>query len=219
MKKLLLFLLLSFTIGHAQNVVIINHVNYTTLYNKSLHYPIMVEWWETKKKSECPDKLVRSNDFKPDPKLPIETDVNSDYVLGNKLQKSKGLKTLDRGHMCPARVNLCLGTSIENECFYFSNITPQYHALNAGDWKILETLTYDNSIKNDSTHVWAGSLGVAMKIGKVSVPKQCWKVIYIKKTNQYSAYLFNNDTSKSNGIEDNKVNIEVIQKLTGLKFK
>jgi len=121
--------------------------------------------------------------------------------------------------MCPARVNLCLGKDIELECFYYSNITPQYHALNGGDWKILETFTYDTSIKKDSIHVWAGSVGVSIKVLKISVPKQCWKVIHIKKDNIWLAYLFNNDTSKSNGIDDNKVNVEVIEKLTGLKFK
>ena len=220
MKKLYLFLftLMCITLN-AQDTITIKHTNYKTTYSKLLNYPIVVEWWETSKKSMCVDKLTRSNDFKPDPNLKSYTDLGKYYITINKLQKIKGLKTFDRGHMSPSRVNLCLGKDIEAECFYYSNIAPQYHALNSGDWKILETFTYDTSIKKDSVHVWAGSIGVSMKVLKISVPKQCWKVIHIKKDNIWSAYLFNNDTSKSNGIEDNKVNVEVIEKLTGLKFK
>lgn len=220
MKKLYLYL---FTLIHitlnAQDTITIKHNNYKTTYSKSLNYPIVVEWWETTEKSSCKDKVVRSNDFKPDPNLKTYTDIGKYYIQINKFQKIKGLKTFDRGHMCPARVNLCLGKIVETESFYYSNITPQYHALNGGDWKILETFTYETSIKKDSVHIWAGSIGVSIKFLKISVPKQCWKVIHIKKTNEWSAYLFNNDTSKSNGIKDNKVNVEFIEKLTGLKFK
>ena len=42
---------------------------------------------------------------------------------------------------------------------------------------------------------------------------------YVKKTNEWLAYLFNNNTSKADGIENNKVEIASIEKLTGFKFK
>ena len=219
MKKTLLLLLLAFNLVNAQDTIRLKHTNYTTVFSKSLHYPVLVEWWETTKKSQCPGKLDRINNFAPDPLLVKETNIDNDYLVGNRGQKAEDLKGFDRGHMCPARVNQCLGQKVQTECFYFSNMSPQYHALNGGDWKTLETLTYDTSIAKDSVHVWAGSVGVAMKIGNTSVPKQCWKVVYVKKTKEWSAYLFNNDTSKPNGLEDNKVKLEVVEKLTGLKFK
>ena len=219
MKKLFLFLLFSINLINAQDTIRLKHTNYTTVFSKSLHYPVLVEWWETTKKSQCPSKLERVNNFAADPLLPKETNIDNDYLLGNREQKAKGLKGLDRGHMCSARVNQCLGQKVQTECFYFSNMAAQYHALNGGDWKKLETLTFDTSITKDSVHVWAGSVGVAMKIGTTSVPTKCWKVIYVKKTNEWSAYLFNNDTSKANGLEDNKVKLEIIEELTGFKFK
>lgn len=208
-----------FNLINAQDTIRLKHTNYTTIYSKSLHYPLLVEWWETKKKSQCIDKLERVNNFSTDPLLIKETDINNDYLIGNKLLKLKGLKGFDRGHMCPARINQCLGQKVQTECFYFSNMAPQYHSLNGGDWKTLETLTYDTSITKDSIHVWAGSFGILKKIGTTSVPKKCWKVVYIKKTKEWSAYIFDNDTLKSNGLEDNKVSKEVIEKLTGFKFK
>ena len=69
------------------------------------------------------------------------------------------------------------------ECFYFSNMAPQYHSLNAGDWKTVEVWERDMALKYDSVHIWCGNIGEIKKIGSVSVPKECWKLVYIKKFN------------------------------------
>ena len=201
-----------------KETVVLTHTNYTSTYSKSLKYPLIVEWWETRAKSECANKAPRHDSFAKDPLLPNDTDLGKDYSLGNKALKDKGLKVFDRGHMCPARVNECQGETVQHECFYFSNMAPQYHSLNAGDWLSLETLTYQTSIEKDSVHVWAGSVGSAMKLNSITVPTKCWKVIYVKKTKEWSAYIFNNDTSHPNGIADNKVTVDAIEKLTGFKF-
>ena len=186
MKKILFILLVLFIHNSikSQDTIRIKHINYTTVFSKSLKYPIIVEWWETREKVGCSDPLPRKNQFKPDPLLVEETDLKSDYTGAG----------LDRGHMCPAADNECLGDEVLAECFYFSNMAPQYHSLNAGDWKSLETLTRNISLAKDSVHIWAGSIGVAKKIGSVSVPKQCWKVIYIVKDKEWQAYLFDNNS-------------------------
>jgi DNA/RNA endonuclease G (NUC1) len=100
-----------------------------------------------------------------------------------------------------------------------SNMAAQTHRLNAGDWKSLEVLTRDIASKEDSVHIWAGNVGEIKKIGRVSVPKQCWKVVYTKKTNEWMFFLFENDLSNPDGINNNKVLREDIEKLTGYKFK
>ena len=157
----------------------------------------------------CSTPLKRKDNFKPDPKLPEETDIGKDYVNSG----------LDRGHMMPAADNLCQTQEIQDECFYFSNMAAQYHRLNAGDWKSLETFVRNEAQKKDSIRVWAGNLGESHKIGRVSVPKQCWKVIYIKNENKFRAFLFENDKSNPNGFDDNEVPVEKIEKLTGFKFR
>jgi DNA/RNA endonuclease G (NUC1) len=98
-------------------------------------------------------------------------------------------------------------------------MSPQYHSLNAGDWKSVETLERETATKEDSLHIWCGNIGEIKRIGRVAVPKQCWKVIYIKKTKTFKSYLFDNTTNKPDGIENNLVKLEVIEQLTGLKFK
>jgi endonuclease G len=215
-KKLILilalvaFLSLFVTLAlQAQDVVILKHTNYTSHYSKSKKYPVMVEWWETKAKVACEKPLARVDKFRPDPLLVEETDLEDDY-------KGSGF---DRGHLMPAKSNQCQTPEVQNECFYFSNMAAQYHRLNAGDWKSLETLTRDWAAANDSVHIWAGNIGEVKRIGKVAVPKQCWKVVYIKKSNEWSFFLFENDLSNPDGINNNKVLREDIETLTGFKFK
>jgi len=211
MKKvfLLISIILFSIIVKSQDTIRIKHTNYTTVFSKSKHYPVLVEWWITRSKIGCPTPLKRKNNFQPDPLLPNETNLLEDY-------KGSGA---DRGHMMPASENLCQTQSIQDECFYFSNISPQYHILNAGDWKSVETMEKEYAKKEDSVHVWCGNIGVAKKIGKVSVPTQCWKVIYFVKTKEWMAFLFENNTSKPDGIHNNLVDKKEIEKLTGFKFR
>ncbi len=212
MKKLVLLITISifFAIGgRAQDVVILKHTNYTSHFSKSKKYPVMVEWWETKAKVACANPLPRKDAFQPDPQLIVETSIKEDYVGSG----------YDRGHMSPAASNQCQTAGVQIESFYMSNMSAQTHRLNAGDWKSLEVMTREWASKDDSIHIWAGNIGEIKKIGKVSVPKQCWKVVYYKKSNEWMAFLFENDQSKPDGIYNNKVQLVDIEKLTGLKFK
>ena len=214
MRKLLLIIILGLTLSaNAQkvkdDVVVLKHLTYTSHYSKSLKYPVMVEWWATKAKVTCTQPIPRKDTFAPDPLLKEYTDLTKDYI---------GSGT-DRGHMAPAADNQCSGPLAMIESFYFSNMAAQYGALNRGDWKSLEMQTRKMAADVDSVHVWAGNIGEATRIGKVAVPKQCWKVIYIVKTKQWQAYLFNNDLSKADGIQNNLVTKAEIEKLTGFKFK
>ena len=210
MKTIFLFIaILTSFLAQSQDTVRIHHKEYTTVYSKSLKYPVLVEWYATKAKVGCPTPLPRKDQFAPDPNLAAETNLAKDYI---------GSGT-DRGHMSPAGDNECSGDKVLTECFYFSNMAPQYHSLNAGDWKSLETLSRNLALKDDSIHIWAGSVGVAKKVGTVSVPTKCWKVIYIKKTKEYMAFIFDNTTNKPSGLESHKVGLDDVEKLTHFKFK
>lgn len=189
--------------------VVLKHTNYTSTFSTSKKYPVMVEWWVTKSMVSCDKPLKRKDNFKPDPLLLEYTDIAKDYVGSG----------FDRGHMMPAADNLCQTQTEQDECFYFSNMAAQYHSLNAGDWKSLETFTRDMAKSKDSIHVWSGNLGEQKRIGSVAVPKQCWKVIHIKKENKWLSYLFNNDTSRPDGIQNNEVKVTEITKLTGITFR
>ena len=211
MKRILfivMLLVIAITLK-AQDVVQLRHTNYISHFSKSKKYPVMVEWWETKAKVGCPTPLPRKDNFKPDPLLPNETNIGQDYINSG----------FDRGHLMPAKSNQCQTTFVQDECFYYSNMAAQYHRLNAGDWKSLETLTREIAVREDSVHIWAGNVGELKKIGTTSVPTQCWKVVYIVKTKEWMAFIFNNDLSNPDGINNNKVDVADVEKLSGFKFK
>lgn len=191
----------------AQDIVVLKHTNYTTHFSKSKRYPVLVEWTTTKEMVGCPTPLKRKDNFKPDPQLPVETKIGDDYVKSG----------YDRGHVMPAADNLCQTPVVQDECFYFSNMVPQTHRLNAGDWKSLETATRNWALISTKVRVWSGSVGESKKIGSVSVPTQCWKVVNV--AGKWHAYLFNNDLSNPDGFANNEVPLAQIEKLTGFKFK
>jgi DNA/RNA endonuclease G (NUC1) len=95
----------------------------------------------------------------------------------------------------------------------------QYHSLNAGDWKSLETATREWAIKDDSVHIWAGNIGEAKRVGRVAVPKECWKVIHIKKSNEWFFFMFDNTAAKPSGLKSHEVDRDILEKATGLKFR
>jgi endonuclease G len=210
MKKgllLVILLVISFVV-YSQDVIKLKHKSFTAHYSKSKHYPVMVEWWITKDKLSCPTKVKRGDKFIPDPKLPSETNLQLDYTGSG----------FDRGHNFPAADASCDQVS-NDESFYFSNMTAQYPALNRGDWKSLEMLSREMALKQDSVHIWTGSVGVSKRIGTTAVPTKCWKVVYIKKSNEWLAFIFDNNTTKADGLNNNKVDLIDVQKLTGFKFK
>ena len=204
---LLLILLFSTTLLFGQDVVILKHQNYTSHFSKSKRYPVMVQWETTTAMVGCPTPLKRKDNFKPDPQLVDETNIAFYYLKSG----------YDRGHVMPAADNLCQTPQIQDECFYFSNMIPQTHRLNAGDWKSLETATRNWALISSKVRVWSGAIGEQKKIGLVSIPTQCWKVINI--ADKWTAYLFNNDLSNPDGFNNNEVPISQIEKLTGFKFK
>jgi endonuclease G len=205
-------ILISFLLGWQQpkqDIVVLKHEHFTSHFSTKLKYPVMVEWWVTKAKVICNNPTPRKDKFQPDPLLKQHTNLHSSYLKSG----------YDRGHMSPAADNQCSGEKAMIECFYFSNMSPQTHSLNVGDWKSLENWTRKTAEKMDSVKVWAGNIGEDKKIGIVTVPKQCWKVVFIKRTGEWKAYIFNNDTSKPDGIRNNETSVANIEKLTGLKFK
>lgn len=209
MKNLIFGILILLSIkSYSQDTVRLINKEYISVFSKSKKYPVLVEWWVTKNKVSCTNPIPRKDKFQPDPKLKEHTDLLLDY-------KNSGF---DRGHMSPAADNQCKTQKELDESFFFSNISAQYHSLNAGDWKTLETLTREMAIKHDSIHVWSGNIGEIKKIGRVSVPKECWKVIHIKKTNEWMFFVFTNSKEKPKGLKSHEVPKDVLEKTTGFKF-
>ena len=209
MKKLLILLAFVTTSAFSQNTIVIRHTNYTSIFDTVRHYPVEVHYWLTKANEQC-KHLPRKNEFKPDPLFPQITNLEK-YYSGS---------PYDRGHNDAAEDNECQGAKVEQESFYFSNMTPQWPGLNRGSWKELEGIARGLAVKYDSVEIWCGSVGVAAKIGIVSVPVQMWKIIYIPATGKTEAFLFqnlkNDNPNKPNG---KSVTVKEIENITHLHLK
>ena len=212
MKLLLLLTFVSISIfGHTQDTVTITHTNYSTKFSKTLKYPVEVEWVLTASRVNCLVKLPRPSYFTPDPQLKDYSDLDRDYIGSG----------YDRGHNSPNYDNSCDSPEILSESFYYTNVMPQKHSNNAGDWKSLETMCRNQAKLGETIHIWCGGNGVIKTIGedKVSVPKYLWKVVYNVTKDQYRAYLFNNIDEPQHGPNYHIVDISIIEGLTGFKFK
>ncbi len=206
---LILFPVLNAVYGQFAHCVVIRHAYYTTSFDTLMHYPVRVQYQLTKSMLDCEARVQRSDRFRLDPELPEATNLGGDY-------RGSGY---DRGHNMPAEDNRCSPEGMK-ECFYYSNMCPQLHSLNAGVWKTLESRERGLAEQDDSILVWCGSVSVSNHwINRVEVPDYCWKIIFIGKTGETEAYSFRNDDEPSRPLQEYKVSVDSVYRLTGIDFK
>ena len=191
---------------------ILKRKGYTASYNKERKLPNWVAWELT------PEKLVeresRTNKFLPDPDLPEKEAVTThDY-------KGAGM---DRGHMCPAGDNRWHWKAMQ-ESFYMTNICPQNHNLNRGDWKELEEDCRRWAQKEGKIYIVCGPIFYKQKhrsIGKehrVTVPEAFFKVILsMNKSPKAIGFIYKN-TSGNHPLDAYVNSVDEVERITGIDF-
>ncbi len=156
-----------------QQEQIIEHLGYTVSYNHSWLLPNWVAYDLTNREvaGDCP----RTDKFLPDPMVNGDPVVTRDY-------KGSGY---DRGHMAPA-ADMKWSEQAMSESFYMTNMCPQNHNNNAGDWKDLEELVRDIASTYGNVYVCCGPVvtEVTNTIGdvrKIVVPQAFYKVLLRRK--------------------------------------
>lgn len=198
-----------------QNVpeLILHRKGYTVSYNQELKIPNWVAWELT------PEKLIeresRTDKFLPDPNLPEHEAVTTDDYKG---------AGLDRGHMCPAGDNRWHWKAMQ-ESFYMTNICPQNHNLNRGDWKELEEACRKWAKEEGKIYIICGPILYQQKhrtIGKkhkVAVPEAFFKVILSISGNSPKAIGFIYKNTSGNHPLDSYVNsVDEIERITDIDF-
>jgi endonuclease G len=116
----------------------------------------------------------RANDFRSDDQLPsaFHRITPSDYARSG----------YDRGHLCPS-ADRTRDKATNAATFLMSNMLPQFHALNAGPWKGIETYERELVAKNGkSIYVVAGGIfaPAPTTIGQgVAVPSAMYRVTIV----------------------------------------
>lgn len=192
---------------------ILKRKGYTASFNREWNLPNWVAWELNK------DKLVeregRSDKFLPDPDLSEAEAVTTDDY------KRSGW---DRGHMCPAGDNRWHWKAMQ-ESFYMTNICPQDHNLNRGDWKELEEKCRRWAEKEGSIYIVCGPILYNRKhqvIGKehrIIVPEAFFKVVLSLNGKQPKAagFIFKN-SSGNRKLESYLNTVDEVERITGIDF-
>ena len=192
---------------------ILRRTAYVASYNKETKLPNWVAWHLTADRTTGPAK--RSGvDFEADADVPAPRAEDSDYYGSG----------YDRGHMCPAGDNRWHWRAMQ-ESFYMTNICPQHHNLNRGDWKELEDDCREWAEKEGRIYIACGPIfykGKPRTIGrehKVAVPDAFFKVILCADSRPPRAIGFIYKNTSGNHPLDHYVNsVDQVERITGIDF-
>lgn len=190
---------------------IIHHIGYTVSWNPVFLVPNWVAYELTA------DELIgseeRTNHFKPDPLVEGNPVVTRDYSNSG----------YDRGHMAPA-ADMRWSAQAMRESFYMTNICPQNHNLNAGDWKALEERVRDMAEQYEHVYICCGPIiaDPYQTIGqerKIAVPEAFFKVILTEQDGEYhtESYLMNNQAGHKK-LSTYMLPLQEVENITGLQF-
>ena len=188
---------------------LIKREGYTVSYNTKYRIANYVAWRLTPERMKGSAKRTQ---FFEDPELTTDEKVYfSDYSGSG----------YDRGHMCPAGDNKWSTTAML-DCFILSNICPQNHTLNGGDWRLLEEACRAwVSRKKDNIYIIAGPVFTSapprwMK-QRVRIPDGFFKALLCLDAGRERGIAFvydNMGTTRAMG--DYAVTIDDVEQLTGL---
>lgn len=109
----------------------------------------------------------------------------------------------------------------EHDCFSMANMIPQNKQNNEIIWKKLENYVRDITNKYDTVIVITGAVIKELTIvntqkGKLIVPKQIYKIVYIKNAEAISFVM--NNQGYNEPLIDFIHNIRYVETLTGISF-
>ena len=197
---------------NGQQGQVIQRTGYTLAYDKKTKTPQWVAWELTKE--ETKGNHERTDKFLPDPNVEGAKVVTTDYTGSG----------YDRGHMAPAG-DMKWSKKAMEESFYMSNICPQIHHLNTGDWNELEANTRKWARRYGSVYVTCGPIYNGSQrtqyIGKnrVKVPDAFFKVILIQSPKKTCAlgFFFENEAGQR-PLNEYLVSIDYLEQTTGIDF-
>lgn len=169
---------------------VISHIGYTVSYNPEWNIPNWVAYVLTKEETMGTES--RAKHFLPDPQITNNPVVTSDYSHSG----------YDRGHMAPA-ADMKWSKQAMQESFYMTNMCPQNHSINAGDWKDLEEFGRDLAVEYDSIYIVCGPIvhSTEHTIGQersIVVPEAFFKAFLRPTPNGWTAIAYRMPNAPSN---------------------
>lgn len=185
---------------------------YRASYNADNRQPNYVTWTLTPQRLQGDAK--RRSSFYEDPELADDAkSLLSDYSRSG----------YDRGHLCPAGDNKWSLTAMI-ESFLLSNICPQKHTLNSGDWRVLEEACRTWAAEQgDTLHIVAGPLFDREKSGwlkkRVRIPSAFFKtIVNLRPGKEHGIAFIYRNTTDDQPMQRAACTIDEVERLTGYDF-
>lgn len=193
------------------NDKILRRTGYTVCYNADARIPKWVAWRLTADHTMGPYKRGGIK-FQEDEEVEEPRATDSDY-------RQSGY---DRGHMCPSGDNKWSEVA-QRESFILTNVCPQVHNLNAGDWNEMEQQCRRWAQEYGEIYIVCGPILYNQqhkKIGsnKVVVPEAFFKVVLcMKGTPKAIGFIYKN--AEGNRPKGDYVNsVDQVERITGYDF-
>ena len=191
---------------------VITHIGYTTSYNSKTLNPNWVAYELTREEvqGECKGKTS----FCWDPDVKGRKSRREDY---------KNEQNWDKGHMAP-RADMKWSVQAFEESYYLSNICPQNHDLNAGDWLKTENLARRMAEKYGNVYIICGPVFTVNRHGtlgenKVWIPDAFFKALLVCVNGKYESIAFYmTNESQKNDLKSYIRTVNDIEKMVRMDF-
>ncbi len=175
----------------------------------------VAEWvcYELERKRLRKKRVRRTDDYRPDPKVPTGSATPDDYRRSG----------WDRGHLVPA-ADMAFNRTAMSETFLMSNIAPQAHNFNGGIWRELEAQVRDWARRFRHLYIVTGpvtTLPPITRIGanEVAVPQAFYKVVLDLSEPELKAIAFVIPNEPSDQpLAQYAVTVDSVERLTGIDF-
>jgi endonuclease G, mitochondrial len=202
---------------------------YCMEYNYTKFHSRWVAFYMTASNSYSGSGVVRS-DYGGGPGFVIDPDLPKAYQT----DKSDYNPDYDRGHIC-ASADRFYSQEANNQTFYYSNMSPQFNAFNAGIWMYLESKVrawgHDRSLCDTLFITKGGTINDENNImtytttgtHHVAVPRYYFMALLAKKGNSYHSigFILEHKTdypSRSFGFRQYAVTIKQLEQRTHIDF-
>ena len=184
---------------------------YVTAYADRWRCPLWTAWHLTAGHTTGPYKR-KGVKYHEDDDVPFPKATNADYAGSG----------YDRGHMCPSGDNKW-SREAQEDCFLFTNMCPQSHNLNGGDWNDLEMKCRKWAEKYGDVYIVCGPVFRSehpRTIGKskVAVPDGFYKVVLCMRDEPKAiGFYYDNDDGHA-PMASYVRTVDEIESLTGIDF-
>ena len=190
---------------------LLHRTGYVCCYNAETRLPHWVAWVLTANHTTGPYKR-NGIKFQEDTDVDAPRATHEDYIRSG----------YDRGHLCPSGDNKW-SEEAQRQSFLMTNICPQTHNLNAGDWNEMEQQCRRWAEEYGTLYIVCGPILYRQKhktIGrnKVVVPEAFFKVVLrLQPQPQAIGFIYKNaDGNRPKGDYVNTVN--EVERITGIDF-